>query len=538
MKFESFVYTIKKYGFYNVKHKVRKLNPREFFEGFLEKDWKPNLEILNSPDYIISGNDCCFPWIRLAYEDEKLGRWVCPGCPAENLECHRGSYIYSEEEAREAYKHYVDVNREFGLRIESWDEWKRDLNILPEDAFIFILVETFLRDVEVPEVLWSLKKISNLDFSFCQVMEEDQDRYVEETDEFITVPVRFVAGVSLAINVRKGKIRLPGYLRVYSDLSEKGTWIKIEKYSDLIRVFKGFHEYLYGKGFKLDPHILQTKWIDHLFPGQRKTPCSCEDASTTCRGCSLFDFDECESAFMRFRLKEWESFINEWNNKLPEKWKFYEEFVICPYIFPHPFMDGVWNEYIERLIKYHKAKEVLKSTFSFDVEETLEELAENPRWSEKVEAYRMYRRGIFQDDIKKHFGVTQSAISKWISKVKGELSRRMGAAYEKFRKAKLELRPDVDRVIYDGRQGKPDFVVYLKDGSVKVISSKCYYSDRKSVSIKRAEIEPEIQEALRLKAEGRKVRLFVDFYNLHDEHHEMREISLDRIPPRLLFQHT
>jgi len=195
------------------------------------------------------------------------------------------------------------------------------------------------------------------------------------------------------------------------------------------------------------------------------------------------------------------------------------------------------DEFLE-FVEFCERMRVARSTFTFDVETVLKELATDPKWSEKVEAYRMYQRGMFQDDIKKHFGVTQSAISKWISKVKGELSRRMGAAYERFRKAKLELRPDVDHVIYDGRQGKPDFVVYLKDGSVEVISSKCYYSDRKSVSIKRAEIEPEIQEALRLRAEGRQVRLYVDFYNLHDKHHEMREIPLDKIPPRLLFQHT
>ena len=176
--------------------------------------------------------------------------------------------------------------------------------------------------------------------------------------------------------------------------------------------------------------------------------------------------------------------------------------------------------------------------FNFNVEAALEELAKDPKWSEKIEAYKMYRRGMFQDDIKKHFGVTQSAISKWISKVQGELSRRMGNEYELYRKAKFLSREDVERVVHDGRKGKPDFVVYLKDGSVEVISSKCYYSDRKSVSIKRAEIEPEIQEALRLRAQGRRVRLFVDFYNLHDKHHELREIPLDNIPPRLLFQHA
>ena len=187
--------------------------------------------------------------------------------------------------------------------------------------------------------------------------------------------------------------------------------------------------------------------------------------------------------------------------------------------------------YIQKYSKIQYGK-----TFTFNEEEELIELEKT--LPDQVEAYRMYKRGMLQDDIKKRFGVTQSAISKWISKVKGELSRRMGVAYEFYRKQKLEERQDVDHVIYDGRKGKPDFIVYLKDGSVEVISSKCYYSDRKSVSIKRAEIEPEIQEALRLRAQGRRVRLLVDYYNLHDKHHEMREIPLDKIPPRLLFQHT
>jgi hypothetical protein len=176
--------------------------------------------------------------------------------------------------------------------------------------------------------------------------------------------------------------------------------------------------------------------------------------------------------------------------------------------------------------------------FTFDVETVLDELAADPKWSERVEAYRMYSRGMFQDDIKKAFGVAQSTISKWISRVQGELSRRMGKAYEHYRREMLLRRPDVERVVYDGRKGRPDFIVILRDGSIEVISSKCYYSDRRSVSIKREELEPEIREALRLRDEGRRVRLLVDFYNLHDGHHEMREIPLDSIPPCLLFHHT
>jgi len=173
--------------------------------------------------------------------------------------------------------------------------------------------------------------------------------------------------------------------------------------------------------------------------------------------------------------------------------------------------------------------------FAFSVEETLEELEANPKWRNKVDAYRMHQRGMFQDEIKKHFGVTQSAVSKWINQVKGELSRRMGAAYELYRKKKLELREDVERVVHDGREGRPDFTVYLKDGSIEVISSKCYFSDRKSVSMKIEEIKPELEEARELRKQGRKVKLLVDFYNVATEKHEFREVNIDGPPARLLF---
>jgi len=176
--------------------------------------------------------------------------------------------------------------------------------------------------------------------------------------------------------------------------------------------------------------------------------------------------------------------------------------------------------------------------FSFNTEEVLEDLSSNQKWVRQVEAYRRYRRGAFQDDIAKNLGVTQSTISKWITAVKGEIGRRMGDAYEKHLYTKLQLREDVEEVRYDGRKGRPDFILKLRDGSYEVISAKCYDSDRRSVSIPIGELDPELEEARRLQAQGHQVKLTLDFYNIDDNHHETREIPINNPPKRLLFHHT
>lgn len=191
-----------------------------------------------------------------------------------------------------------------------------------------------------------------------------------------------------------------------------------------------------------------------------------------------------------------------------------------------------FNEYLE----FCKQKRLEGSCFTFNEEPILLQLEADAKWKERLEAYRHYRRGRFQDDIAEDLGVTQGAISKWLNMVRGELSRHMGSMYELFLKEKLSLRPDVQKVTHDGAKGKPDIVLLLKDGSFEVISVKCFNTPRSTVTISIEEFNPELLEAYRLQSQGQRVKLLVDYYNLDGDIHELKEISLEKPPKRLNFK--
>ncbi|MFH2109933.1 MAG: hypothetical protein ABIJ47_01595 [Candidatus Bathyarchaeota archaeon] len=176
--------------------------------------------------------------------------------------------------------------------------------------------------------------------------------------------------------------------------------------------------------------------------------------------------------------------------------------------------------------------------FAFDEEPVLVELEADKKWRPRVEAYRSYLRGRYQDDVARDLGVTQGAVSKWLGMVRGEVGRRMGAAYEVYLEGSHRLRPDVSRVTRDGAKGRPDLVVELRDGSYEVISVKCFKSDRSIVTIPLEEIRPELNEAHRLARLGEPVRLLVDYLNLKTGQHEVTEISLDEPPQRLNFRES
>ena len=173
--------------------------------------------------------------------------------------------------------------------------------------------------------------------------------------------------------------------------------------------------------------------------------------------------------------------------------------------------------------------------FSFNQESVLVELEQDPCWRVRVEAYRSYQRGRYQDDIAEALGVSQGAVSKWLGMVRGELSRRMGAAYELFFKERYSIRPGVSRVLHDGGQGKPDIVLELRDGSYEIISVKCFNSTRSTISIPIDEINPDLLEAYRLQAQGHPVKVLVDVYNLGNGYHVIIPIPLDKTPKRLNF---
>jgi len=507
---------VKQLGFYRVQHQVKTLNPDEFFEAWKKRDEQEMLSMIQNPAFVITGAKCPFPWVNFAYEKQP-GRWVCPGCPAEHLRCYR---------------------------------WEVPAELL-QNPTEHVSVAQFLQDIGMPEVLH--KYYRTLEFEFIQVLERKEAYLLERlrpvgpvdlsSDETVTVPVRFLGYVTLRPGQRTlkdGKIALPTSLFKHSNLVDKAGAVLIGKYEDLVEVFKGFHSYLAEKGFRLHPKVLTVDWLDHLFPGRRKQPCAYREGDD-CTGCEIGATGECESAFYRFREREWRNFIQKVNSALPTEWRFYEEFVLCYELFPTRFSideNRAFSNYIDNLIRLEKLRQIQEGEFTFDVEACLEQLKQDWDWRDKVLAYEMYRRGRFQDDIAKQFGVTQSAISKWIKAVKGEVARQMGAAYEHFLKQKLQLRSDIRQVVHDGRQGQPDFTVWLKNGAVEVIAAKCILSERKTVSMKIKEIEPELQQALKLKAQGHQVRLIVDYYNPATKHHEQREINPENPPPRLLFETT
>jgi len=175
--------------------------------------------------------------------------------------------------------------------------------------------------------------------------------------------------------------------------------------------------------------------------------------------------------------------------------------------------------------------------FEFEPETILGSLEKYDSWSSKVEAYRLYLRGVIQDDIGLLMGVDQSTISKWVSSVKGEVSRLMGEYYEKYLVSELSKNSKILKITHNGEKGEADLILELKDGTFQVISAKCYDSKRKTVSIPIDEINPEIRYAEELLEQGKKVKLFVDYYNYNSKTHKFRELDLEDLPSRILFEH-
>lgn len=194
-----------------------------------------------------------------------------------------------------------------------------------------------------------------------------------------------------------------------------------------------------------------------------------------------------------------------------------------------------FDEYME-FCRAQRLRNAFRGAFAFNEEPVLAELEADKKWRPRVEAYRSYLRGRYQDDIARDLGAGQSTVSTWLGMVRGEVGRRMGAAYEAYLEGSHRLRPDVSRVTRDGAQGRPDLVVELRDGSYEVISVKCFKSDRSTVTVQLEEFQPELNEAYRLAKTGESVRLLVDYLNLETGQHEVRELNLDKPPQRLNFR--
>jgi len=509
--------SLQRFGFYRVKHPVRTL---------VRKD----VGKLGNPNYVVTGVDCPFPWEGLS----------CEGCLAAGKCSERRVVLCTKEEQR-------------------LNQLKGPLRFV--EGFAFEDVDRLLGDLGVPSkyakhvVRGPPSEPKKVSLRFVQVVEVEQYHSnvhggVAETwgpivvvrcqDGGSAIKVRLPMCVEVEVEARlnRGMVGVPAVIRVHSNAQADlctAHYIVVETYEELVEALKQFISTLQFQGFKVDPALIVTEWVDHLYPGMGKEGCCLVYEEGDCRGCPLFP-SECESTEDPAREEEWRAFAREWNKDLPPQWQVYEEFTLSPGLFPDPTdLEGDWDEYIGALINALPLSSSSSYSFEWDEERALRELAKDIRWAQKVEAYRLYRRGMLQDDIARKFGITQSWASRWISAVKGEVGRIMGKSYEGWVKRKLEARADVDSVVYDGRHARPDFVVYLKDGSVEVIAAKCYYSERRSVSIPRSEFEPELLEAWRLKSKGLKVRLFIDYCNAFDGYHEVKEVDLEDPPATVLF---
>jgi len=130
-------------------------------------------------------------------------------------------------------------------------------------------------------------------------------------------------------------------------------------------------------------------------------------------------------------------------------------------------------------------------TFTFDRQSLLEQLAKDSRWTKAARAYRLAANGMKHDLIAQdpQIAVSRQRVGKIIAQIRGEISRRAGAAYEQWRAE--QLTKEGHQVKHDGRIGNPDIVAIEKGGAKAVISCKVYDFER-AKEIRRGELEPEL----------------------------------------------
>ena len=165
----------------------------------------------------------------------------------------------------------------------------------------------------------------------------------------------------------------------------------------------------------------------------------------------------------------------------------------------------------EDLIKYFESR----GLFNYTKGCAIYEIQQDKRFEHKewLEEYKWYEDGKTQQEIAEIRNVSQTAIGNHLASIKGEISRLIGNEYEKWCEQKYSEDNQVKNVVRNGRTGYPDLTVYYIEGSVEVVSCKCYTDLRNTFSIPVEELSPEINECLRLTNQGLSVTLVLDVFN-------------------------
>jgi len=213
-------------------------------------------------------------------------------------------------------------------------------------------------------------------------------------------------------------------------------------------------------------------------------------------------------------------------------------------------IDEIFNKKSLDLI-YQKGKDItytifegineffLKSeTFDFNIDSVLDQITEYPtikgtNWKQYVEEYKLTLEGKTQDEIAIKYKITQQAISNHRQKLKGELARITGEAYEKWLEDKYKTEPDVIKVLRKGGKGEPDLIIFRKNNLIEVINAKAYTFSlsRPTFTIPAKEYQPEIEKARKLEKEEKDVTVYIDFFNLYNKERYPRIIIDHNKPP-------
>ncbi|MEM4531574.1 MAG: hypothetical protein QXY39_06885 [Thermofilaceae archaeon] len=146
------------------------------------------------------------------------------------------------------------------------------------------------------------------------------------------------------------------------------------------------------------------------------------------------------------------------------------------------------------------------------------EMKHDPRWSRAAEWYEeAVIHGRTRREICHTYGMSDWDVSKAISRVKGEVMRRLGLVYEEI------VAKRFPGAVHMGGESEPDIVI----PGQAVIAVKIYYDLKHVVSIPISQIRPEIEYASR-----NGLRLYLVFANLAWKKEFCIEVPLPP-PPRI-----
>lgn len=120
-----------------------------------------------------------------------------------------------------------------------------------------------------------------------------------------------------------------------------------------------------------------------------------------------------------------------------------------------------------------------------------------------------------------------SSVTKIRNKIGLWIAQEVGRVYEPYLATQYRKMEGVKEVIHDGRNKKPDIIVFFEDGRVWVISVKCFNVNRPSINLSRDELSPEIFFALKYKKQHPEanVMMFNHIRNLYNN--LVQEIPID-----------